>query len=205
MKNSALKILKYFLNFEVARFKFAISLFLRKYSLDFLNDAGLLAAKPCSSPMHNAIKLHQQSGTVLHDPSIFSRIIDKLFYLTHTRPNTAYFVCKLSQFAESPTDLYVQVATRILRYIKNSPSTGLMFKSSSSLCSKRFCDSYWGACTWTYISLRIIYSTIARSTLKWIVILCTIKSNREYYTYFQSYPKNKWPRSLPRLLLLDHC
>jgi hypothetical protein len=44
-------VLKYFIGFEVARLKEGKSLCHRKYTLDLIQDVGLLGAKPWSTPM----------------------------------------------------------------------------------------------------------------------------------------------------------
>lgn len=45
------QVLKYFLGFEVSRTAQDISLCQRKYALDLIQDACLLVAKPCNTPM----------------------------------------------------------------------------------------------------------------------------------------------------------
>lgn len=50
--------LKYFLGLEIARSHIGIYLFRCKYVLDLLQDMGLQAAKPCSTPMDCKSKLH---------------------------------------------------------------------------------------------------------------------------------------------------
>jgi hypothetical protein len=57
--NKDLGVLKYFLGFDVARTQTCISLCQRKYVLDLIQDADLLGAKPCSTPMQPQLQLHK--------------------------------------------------------------------------------------------------------------------------------------------------
>lgn len=112
------------------------SLCQRKYALDMIQEAGLLGAKPCSTPMEPNLQFNKTFGTPIADPSSYRRLIGKLLYLTHSRPEISFAVSKLSQFLESPTDIHLQAATRVLRFIKNAPGQGLFFSSNQLSLSK---------------------------------------------------------------------
>ncbi|XP_073219765.1 uncharacterized protein [Cicer arietinum] len=162
-----LGILKYFLGFEIARNTNGISLCQRKYSLDLLEETGLLGSKPCSTPMDANLKLSISTGQPLSNATVFRKVIGQLLYLTNTRPDISFAIVRLSQFLSAPTDLHLQAAFRIVRFIKNNPGKGLFFPARSSFQIKGFCNFDWGACQDTRRSVTGFCFFLGDSLISW--------------------------------------
>ncbi|KAL5568221.1 hypothetical protein UlMin_024796 [Ulmus minor] len=88
--------LKYFLGIEVARSKHGIFLSQRKYILDLLTETGMLGCKPVDTPIEQNHKLFHCSDATSTDKGRYQRLVGKLIYLSHTRPDIAYAVCAVS-------------------------------------------------------------------------------------------------------------
>jgi hypothetical protein len=119
--------LKYFLGIEVARSKRGVFLSQQKYVLDLLTETGMLACKPAETPIemnHNLGIFPDQTPT---DRGRYQRLVGRLIYLSHTRPDLAYAVSVVSQFMHAPSEQHMNVVYRILRYLKNAPGKGLLF------------------------------------------------------------------------------
>ncbi|KAL4334975.1 hypothetical protein GQ457_07G002860 [Hibiscus cannabinus] len=138
--------LKYFLGFEIARSKSGISLSQRQYALQLLEDTGSLAKKPAELPIASPHKLNKDDGQFLDDPQLYRRMIGRLLYLTHTRPDITYAVNLLSQFVSSPRKTHLQAVHHLLSYIKGSPGLGLFFSSEATLQLTAFVDSDYNSC-----------------------------------------------------------
>ncbi|XP_019420639.1 PREDICTED: uncharacterized protein LOC109330816 [Lupinus angustifolius] len=98
-------------------------------------------------------KIHSTLGALLADPTSYRRLIGKLLYLTHTRPDISFVVGCLSQFLSSPTSSHFQAATRTLKYLKGSPGQGIFFSSNNTPILKGYSDSDWEACLDTISSV----------------------------------------------------
>jgi hypothetical protein len=85
----------------------------------------------------------------LSDPTTNRRLIGRLLYLTHSRPEISYDVSKLSHLLSEPTYEHMLAGLHILMYIKNNHGKGLFFNPSSSLSIKGFRELDWAACPGT--------------------------------------------------------
>ncbi|CAL2256842.1 unnamed protein product [Prunus armeniaca] len=108
----------YFLGVEIARSKSRISFCQRKYTLDILEDAGLLGAKPTKIPMQANVALMPTGSDPLKDPTCYRRLVGRLIYLTITRPEITYAVNTLSQFMHEPRMHHFEIAHWLLHYLK---------------------------------------------------------------------------------------
>ena len=133
--------LKYFLGVEIARSKSGISFCQRKYTLDILEDAGLLGAKPEKIPMEANLALMPTRSDPLKDPTSYRRLIGRLIYLTITRPEITYAVNTLSQFMHEPQKHHFATARKLLHYLKGAPCQGLLFPSDGPLHLTAYCDA----------------------------------------------------------------
>jgi hypothetical protein len=65
-------------------------------------------------------KLYLEDGEPLKDVGQYQRLVDKLIYLTVTRPDIAFAVSLVSQFMHAPKTIHLEAVDRTLRYLKGS-------------------------------------------------------------------------------------
>ncbi|GJW99595.1 putative RNA-directed DNA polymerase [Tanacetum coccineum] len=104
--------LKYFLGIEAARTKDGLVLSQRKYTLDILEDSGMLGCKPSSFPMEQNLKLKVDGEDVCVDANMYRRLVGRLLYLQATRPDITYPVNVLSQFVSDPRQSHLDAVMR---------------------------------------------------------------------------------------------
>ncbi|MCI08154.1 copia protein, partial [Trifolium medium] len=139
----------------------------RKYTLELLEDTGFLGSKPATVPLDPHTKLSATDGVPFDDPSGYRRLIGRLLYLTHTRPDISFAVQHLSQYVSTPLVPHYQAATRILRYLKSCPAKGVLFSSHSPLQLHGFADSDWACCPNTRRSVTGYCVLLGSSLISW--------------------------------------
>lgn len=162
-----LGMLKYFLGIEIARSTMGIFNNQRKYTLDILQEAGLLGAKPAKFPMEQSLKLTPTEGELLKNPVHYRRLVGKLIYLTITRPEISFSVNTLSQFMQQPRRPHLDAVHRLLRFLKNSPGQGLFFPSKNDLNLVGFCDADWAGDITTRRSVTGYCVFLGKALISW--------------------------------------
>ncbi|KAA0025813.1 Beta-galactosidase [Cucumis melo var. makuwa] len=104
----------------VTKSKEGISVSQRKYTFDLLTETGMLGCRPADTPIEFNCKLGNSDDQIQVDKEQYQRLVGKLIYLSHTRPNISFAVSAVSQFMQAPYEKYMEVVNRILRFLKNT-------------------------------------------------------------------------------------
>ena len=159
--------LKYFLGMEVARSKRGVYVSQRKYILDLLEETSMLGCNPEPTPIIPPKKrkkkprkegeseesdLDDDTETEEEDKEQeepvdkerYQRLVGKLIYLSHTRPDIAFAVSVASQYMSDPRKKHMDAAYRILRYLKGTPGKGLFFRKQERRTIEVYTDASWG-------------------------------------------------------------
>jgi hypothetical protein len=134
--------LRYFLGIEVSRGRKGILLSQRKYVLDLLHESGMLGCRPAATPIDPNHRLISNMGKPV-DRECYQRMVGKLIYLSHTRPDIAFAVSTVSQFMHDPRSSHMDAVTRILRYLKGCPGKGLLYTQHGNLQVECYTDADW--------------------------------------------------------------
>ncbi|CAN1188688.1 Retrovirus-related Pol polyprotein from transposon TNT 1-94 [Linum perenne] len=135
--------LKYFLGMEVSRSANGIVISQRKYVLDLLKETGMLDCKPIDTPMEANKQLSKKEDIPSVDKGSYQRLVGRLIYLAHTRPDIAFAVSIVSQHMHNPNEEHWEMVTRILRYLKHSPGKGIHFKKTTQRSITVYTDASW--------------------------------------------------------------
>lgn len=103
---------------------------------------------------------------ILKNPTMYQTLVRRLLYVTMTRPDISFVVQVLSQYMHSPKNSHMDVALRVVRYIKGTPGLGLFMLAKGTNQLQACCDSDWGALeTRRYVTSYIVQ--IGSALISW--------------------------------------
>lgn len=82
--------------------------------LDLLQETRKLGYKPANVPIEQNHKICIEEESAKVDKAKYQRLVGKLIYLAHTRPDITYVVNVVSQFMHDPRVRHLQAIDRVL-------------------------------------------------------------------------------------------
>ncbi|GKV35871.1 hypothetical protein SLEP1_g44077 [Rubroshorea leprosula] len=93
-------------------------------------------------PTCQILERHCQKALV--DKRRYQRLVGRLMYLAHTRPDLAYALSVVSQYMHDPGEQHMNVIMRILRYLKSALGKGILFTKNIDCHSiATYTDADW--------------------------------------------------------------
>lgn len=157
----------YFLGLEISKVDQGFLINQQKYTKELFSEFHCSEVIPALTPLDPHVKLSVDSGKALSDPSVYRRLIGKLNFLQHTRPDIFYLVQHLSQFLVSPRVPHMLASLHVLKYILNNPAQGILLSVVPDFSLKAYADSDGDTCPISRRSVTGYYVVLGNSPISW--------------------------------------
>jgi hypothetical protein len=130
-KISMMRVLTFFLGFQIKQAKEGTFISQTKYSRDILKEFGMDNAQPIKTPMGTNGHLDLDLDDTSVDQKVYRSMIGSLLYLCASRPNIMLSVCICERFQAALKDCNLRVVKRIMRYLVLTPNLSLRYPKGS--------------------------------------------------------------------------
>ncbi|RVW65275.1 Retrovirus-related Pol polyprotein from transposon RE1 [Vitis vinifera] len=144
-------------------------------------ETGMLRCQPVNTPIEESLKLCVESNQISIDKGRYQRLVGRLMYLAHARPDLAYALSVVSQYMHNPEEQHMNAVIRILRYLKNAPGKGILFaKNIDHQSIEVYTDADWAGVVddrrstsgyFTFVGGNLVTWKIS-SIYIWLLYLC---------------------------------
>jgi hypothetical protein len=153
--------LSYFLGLQIKQMKNDTFVSQGNYIKDMIKKFRLQDSKPMSTPIGTNDQLGIDASRNMVDQKKYRSIIGSLLYVTASRPDVMFSVCKCARYQASPRESHLKATKRILRYV------GLWFPKGSNFELIGYSDSDYGGCKIDRMSTSDTSQLLGRSLILW--------------------------------------
>jgi len=133
--------MRFFLGIEVLQQANGIYICQQKYTLEVLKRFGIEESNAVMNLMVPGFKANKIGEGNKIDETYYKQIVGSLMYITATKPDIMFGVSFITRFMARPTELHLQAAKRILRYLKGTIDYGIFYKKNGNKQLIAFTDS----------------------------------------------------------------
>nr|KYP31214.1 Retrovirus-related Pol polyprotein from transposon TNT 1-94 [Cajanus cajan] len=139
-----LGLISFFLGMEVKQDHGGVFICQKKYAREILKKIRMEDCKNTTTPMNQKEKFSKDDGIDKVEEHQFRSLIGCLMYLTAIRPDIMFDVSMLSRFMHCASEVHLQAANRIVRYIKGTVDYGVKYTHSHNFQLHGYSDSDLG-------------------------------------------------------------
>ena len=133
--------IRFFLGIEVLQQTNRTYICQRKYTLKVLKWFGMEESNAVMNHIFPSFKTNKIGEGNKIDETYYKQIVGSLMYITATRPDIMFGVSFISRFMSNPTEMHLQAAKRILRYLKSTINYGIFYKKNENKQIIAYTDS----------------------------------------------------------------
>jgi hypothetical protein len=103
----------------------------------------MLDCKPVDTSIVQNYYLVKYPDQVPTNRERYQKLVGILIYFSYTHPDIACAVNLVSQFMQNPSEVHIEVALRVLRYLKSFPGREILFSKNDHLNIIGYTDADW--------------------------------------------------------------
>jgi hypothetical protein len=100
----------------------------------------MLGCRPANTPIDPNYGLKGGVSDQV-DRERYQRLVGRLIYLSHTRPDISYVVSVVSRYMHDPRVVHQEAVYRILQYLKGCLGRGLLFERKGHMRVEVYTDT----------------------------------------------------------------
>ncbi|GKC65580.1 retrovirus-related pol polyprotein from transposon TNT 1-94 [Tanacetum coccineum] len=112
-----------------------------KYANEILKKFDLHKSDPVDTPMVERTKLDEDLSRTPVDQTKYRSMIRSLMYLTASRPDLVFIVCKCARYQSRPTKKHLKAVKRVLRYLQGTINMGLWYPKDTAMALTAYADA----------------------------------------------------------------
>lgn len=133
--------LTFFLGLQIQQTEEGTFICQTKYTKELIHNIGMSNAKSIGTPMSPTKNLDKDEQGTPVDETKYRGMIGSLLYLTASRPDIMFSVCKCARFQSAPNESHMTAVKRIIRYLIGTIPHELWYPRSNSFKLEGFSDA----------------------------------------------------------------
>nr|XP_016493209.1 PREDICTED: uncharacterized mitochondrial protein AtMg00810-like [Nicotiana tabacum] len=135
---SMMRELTFFLGLQIHQSESGIFIYQTKYTKELIQKIGMSNAKSIGTAMSPFTSLDRDEQGKSVDETKYRGMIRSLLYLTASRPDIMFSICKCARFQSAPKESHLISVKQIIHYLIRTTSYGLWYPHSKNFILEGF-------------------------------------------------------------------